>query len=265
MKRLLSLVPLILGGVLVFAQSARDSLLRIWQDPEVADSFRMEAFHKLIVDHYVFPYPDSAIDMANALLIFAENSDNHHFIGEAYNVKAWAHLNKMETNQALEYNKIGLKIAEKYRDSIVMSKCLNDLGISYLNMGKVTEAYKSFNRSLKISEALDLKMYVVHCYGNIGNIFSQMGDWKMAEKYYLRQIELNEEIQDEQNGVTSRGNLGYGIFEFGRLCKGRTILLRSNFISRRRGIQIGLRDRKLEYGGIFIGEERLGHCTDLCR
>ncbi len=210
---------LVICGTTAGAQTDPDSLRNVWNDESLADTSRMNALRKLIFDHYVFPNPDSSIILSNELLDWAGEAGQRKFEAEAHNALAVGYSKKGDDQSAIENNQMGLEIAAEISDSLVLGKCISDLGVSYLNMGRVLDAYNAFQKGRTINKAIGNKLYESYNIGNLGNVYYNLGEFERAKEMYLEHLEINRTLNDKQATAAAAGNLGDVYKELGDTAK----------------------------------------------
>jgi class 3 adenylate cyclase len=208
LKRFISLICFSFIAILLIAKSSPDSLRKIWNNNLTSDTDRLKSLHLLILDHYIFPDPDSAIILGQVMLEFSKGKKIKSMQARAFNVIAWGAQNKGEYEKSLSFNKTGLKLAEESNDSVVIGMCLSDMGTSLLVMGEFINAYKCLLNALKINRAMKNKIYESYTLCNIGNVFLSLGEVDKAEYFYLEQLKLNDSLADKQSIAAAVSNLG---------------------------------------------------------
>lgn len=185
-----------------------DSLIEVWENKSLPDSSRLQARYEFIKEQYAFTNPDTAFVLGTDLLESARASEIKHYEALVNNLVALALTNKGEFAEALEYNQMGLEIAESINDSLVIGMCISDMGNTYLQFGDQVKAYQSFQRGLAINRAIGNKLFESYNVGNIGNIYMNLGNWDKAENYFMEALELSKDLGDLQPIAANTTNLG---------------------------------------------------------
>ncbi|MBK8498346.1 MAG: tetratricopeptide repeat protein [Flavobacteriales bacterium] len=190
------------------AQPNLDSLYAVWKDPQRPDSVRAGAYSNYVWDGYLFSKPDTAFQMAEALIAYGEAHDLPRVVADAYNVQGTALTLQSNFARAIRYYENSIAIAEKagYKQEIATS--LGNIGRVYNVQGNYPEALDHFQRSLALYEELGNKRNAAVVCNNLGSIYFDQGDPTRAEAYFQRGLALSKEMGDKFGQAMSLSNLG---------------------------------------------------------
>ncbi len=195
------------GKLLTVAQQTYlDSLFSVWQDETQSDTTRGWAYYEYIWEGFLFSNPDSAIVLAQTLIIFGEQ--HKHLKGNAYGLIGLANRVKGDYVKALENYELSIKIEEEIGYKRGVSAALGNIGNVYVELGEYSKALEYHERSLKMSEEIGDKEIIANSIGNIGNIYYYQGDYPKALDYYQRSFKIIQENGDKRGIATALGNIG---------------------------------------------------------
>lgn len=136
---------------------------------------------------------DSAIYFYNKALNIADNKADTTYSSILYQLSL-AHLNKGETQKALEYAMIALEIDNELKDTISIAATLNTVALIYQNSGVFEKALDFQLESIKLSEATNRKEDIANGYYNLGNIYKKFDKANDALGYFEQSKELFTEL-----------------------------------------------------------------------
>ena len=144
-----------------------------------------------------------------AMKIREENNDLKGVARLIYN-KGLVYFNESDYARANDNNRKAYEVFEKAKDSFLMAKMLNSIGINHMYLSQYPEAIKSYLDAKRIYEDLGLtedRQYA-SILSNIGLLYARLAKFKEAETYQ-KQALLFFEKSDFQEGVANAlTNLG---------------------------------------------------------
>ncbi|MGP1992805.1 tetratricopeptide repeat-containing sensor histidine kinase [Zobellia laminariae] len=144
-----------------------------------------------------------------AMIIREENNDLKGVARLIYN-KGLVYFNESDYARANDNNRKAYEVFEKAKDSFLMAKMLNSIGINHMYLSQYPEAIKSYLDAKRIYEDLGLtedRQYA-SILSNIGLLYARLEKFKEA-KTYQKQALLFFEKSDFQEGVANAlTNLG---------------------------------------------------------
>lgn len=144
-----------------------------------------------------------------AMKIREENNDLKGVARLIYN-KGLVYFNESDYARANDNNRKAYEVFEQAKDSFLMAKMLNSIGINYMYLSKYPEAIKSYLDAKRIYEDLGLteNRQYASILSNIGLLYARLEKFKESEKYQ-KQALLFFEKSDFQEGVANAlTNLG---------------------------------------------------------
>jgi len=205
--RIFSILLLIICSS-VSAQTQLDSLYAVWQDKTQADSTRTKAYKNYIWNGFLYSNPDTAIVLAQTLLIYGEQHKYPKAKSMAYNLMGVYSRNKGDYPKALEYYQRSLKINQEIEDKKGSAPVISNIGNIYYNQGDYPKALEYYQRGLRIYQEIGEKKGNAHVIGNIGSLYHNQGDYPKALEYYLRSLKINQEIGNNKGIAFTMGSIG---------------------------------------------------------
>lgn len=140
MNRLIILAALLLSSCFLKAQINLDSLYAIWEDETQTDSVRILAYNDYIWDGFLISDPDSAIILAEALMLFGQQNQSAKAKSIAFRLKGEIYFDKRKYSKALDYYERSLKIQEESGDKKGIGRSLSYIGNVY-NANAITQKH----------------------------------------------------------------------------------------------------------------------------
>lgn len=112
-------------------------------------------------------------------------------LAKCYNRKGISARIAFDYTNSVLYHKRALNYLNSSTDSILISKCLLNLGVTYRKLNLEKEAFEYYFKALKVSEKIDDKIGVTISLNGIGNVFLNTEQYEKA-LYYLKKALLVE-------------------------------------------------------------------------
>ena len=194
MKKILTILLLIILSLTATAQVNLDSLWNVWNDNTQADTSRLKAMKQIAWDAYLFTQPDSAFYFAQLQYDFAKAVNNKKYIASALHTQGVSFYFRGDYPKALDYYTKSLKIREELEDKKGIARSLGNIGIIYHDQGDYPKAIDYYTKSLKTFEELEDKKGIASSLNNIGVIYDDQGDYPKAIEYYTKSLKIDEEL-----------------------------------------------------------------------
>jgi tetratricopeptide (TPR) repeat protein len=242
---LVVMLVLILGPA--NAQSKKDSLWKVWNDPAAMDSNRLKAIQALTWPMLNVNL-DSAFKLANKQLEFAKRKGDRKWIAKAYyNIATHYYLKGDYVNSLsfyqrsleirkeigdlkgeaaiygnfgliygqqgnrvkdLEYQLKSLAINERIRDTSNLTSNYNNIAAIYQQKNDSIKALEYYNQALRIHELKNEKSFIAIIYNNIGNLYRHYELYDKALFYLNKSLEVRTELNDILGMAINYVNLG---------------------------------------------------------
>jgi len=167
-----------------------DSALTLWQETKKITEIGQNKYAKSSSEHHSFKQ---------------SYSDCLSCLGVIFDIKG-------ETNKALQYYLMGLKIDKEIGDKSRISNSLNNVAYLYKNQGNIPSALWYNNQSLQIREEIGDKEGIAFSLNNLGSIYEYQGNIDQAHDYYIRSLKIREEIKNKEGVAECLSNIG-GIYQ----------------------------------------------------
>ncbi len=201
------LLVLLLVASNLQAQTDLDVAFATWKNPSKSNAQRSEAYLDYIWDGYVYSNPDSAIILAEDLLLFAKKTKDRRITELAYNVQGVAYYVKGDNTRALERWNRSLKIATEIKHKSGISSSLTNIGNIYADEAQHDKALSYYKRGLVINKELDNKNGMAQSLSNIGSVYFAKKDYPKAREYFLEGSAIEEKSKYGVSNI-SLSNLG---------------------------------------------------------
>ncbi|HAS45514.1 MAG TPA: hypothetical protein DCS93_33830 [Microscillaceae bacterium] len=170
-------------------------------------------------------------DFKQAKTFFRQNLDNAQKggykagIGRAYNglgiVNAYL---KAEHSTVLDYFHKSLKIAEQIKDSVLLAKCYNNIGLTYRELNNNVTALKYQQKSIGINEKIGRIRHLSKNYNNIGVIYYHQKNYAKAIAYYEKSLTISRQSGKIHDIAGDYHNIGSAYKEQGNYEKALTYI-----------------------------------------
>ena len=207
-------ILLLVGGYPIFAQSALDSL-ETKLAAESNDSVRFLLLIKLSSESEFYDY-SKARKYADDATLLADKLDAPWAKGKLFFRLAFLEAMEGDFAEALKYDLQGFKLHTETKDSLQLSRTLNDLGTDYRDLGEydeayyyLTEGYRIASKHHKIPQHDDSIVMAIALH-NIGTVFTELGQFDIARDHLNASFKLF-------NKFNYSGGTPYAFDELGEL------------------------------------------------
>lgn len=190
-----------------YAQSKKDSLWRVWNDPRQADTSRLKAI-QAITWPMLNVNLDSVYLLASAQLKFAEERNSRKWIAKAlYNIATYYYY-KGDYVNSLNYYQKSLDIRKEIGDLKGEAAIYGNFGLIYSAQGNSVKDLEYQLKSLAINERLKDTSGMTSNFNNLANIYHEQEDSTNALDYYNRTLRMFEATHDERGIALIYNNIG---------------------------------------------------------
>ena len=113
-----------------------------------------------------------------------------------------------DSQKALDYHNLQLKIAKEIGDKAVKGRAYLNLGNDFQNLGDFKKSINYHKLALKLAEEAEDKVGQGNAYGDLGVAFFSLGDFKKAEHYHNLHLNIAKETGDKVGEGRAYANLG---------------------------------------------------------
>lgn len=232
------------------ANTVRDSLNKIWEQPGNPDTIRLKALNDMILDHYMNKIPDSAFYYIQQSQKFAAAHGLPEYVAKALKMMGSFYLSRSKWSNALDYFEQARHIYEEQRDTLGIAAITNSIGLAQARLGHLEIAAEKYFVALKLFERLKNREGIIKVNNNIAGIYKQLKRDEEAISYYRKVLAMLETDGNKRNIAIVLLNIGGILNEIpGREKEGLSYLLRADSLC----VQIG--DMEMRSTGLlYIGE-----------
>lgn len=188
--------------------SNADSLLTVWNNPNLEDTVRTDAYQSYIVQYYLYNNPDSAFILSQNYYDFAKKKRLKGRMSTALNIQGISKYFVNDYETALScYNRC-LKQRINSGNKKGVASVLNNIGNIYFDQADYVNALKYFIQSLKIEEGLHNDEGIASSLNNIGLIYKEQQDYDLALHYYNRSLKMQIKLDNKMGESHALNNIG---------------------------------------------------------
>lgn len=139
---------------------------------------------------------NNSVNHAMNALNIAEKMKDSHLISSSYNTIGILYLNLGNIQKSKQYHLKALAIREQDKDSVAIAISLNNLGIIYRDLGDYDKALSYYYKALGIAKDHGNSEDISFLYNDIGAAYSKSGNVDSGEIYLKRSIDIRESTGD---------------------------------------------------------------------
>ena len=187
-------ILLLVGSYPMFGQSSLDSL-ETKLAAESNDSSRFLLLLKLSRESEFYDYSKARKYASDATLL-SDELDAPWAKGKLYFRLAFLEAMEGDFSDALKYDLQGFKLHTETKDSLQLSRTLNDLGTDYRDLGEYDEAYYYLTEGYRIASKHhkiphhDDSIVMAIALHNIGTVFTELGQFDIARDHLNASFKL---------------------------------------------------------------------------
>ena len=185
-----------------------DSLLKVWNNKQLADTTRIKAIKQLSWECYAFTNTDTAEIYARMGYALAKQKNNTKYMSVMLNTLGSVYALKGEFGESIKLYHEALAIQQKTNDHYGVAKTYNNIGYIYRNQNNFTAALDYQLKSIAMQEKYNLKDFKLITLVNIGITYQELNDYNLAIKYYLKGLKIAEEAKDAVQITDIQNNIG---------------------------------------------------------
>ena len=138
-----------------------------------------------------------------AIAIYEEKSNKKRIARLIYN-KGLVYFNHSDYKRANDCNREAYEVFEKEKDSFLMAKMLNSIGINHMSLTEYPEALSAYHKAILLYEKLNKKedLEYASIHGNIGLLYARLKKPMLALEYQNKALKLFKKV-DFQTGVAN--------------------------------------------------------------
>ncbi len=129
-------------------------------------------------------------------------------LGESYDRRGLVARYNNDFSKSVTYHKRALNYLNKASDTLLIIKCLNNLGVSYRKLNLEKEAFQYYFQALDLSEKIKHERSITIALNGIGNVFIETKEYDKA-LYYFKKVYAfdlkNENIKGQEYSLSNIG------------------------------------------------------------
>jgi len=98
-------------------------------------------------------------------------------LGESYDRKGYIARKNSDFTNSIAFHKRALNYLDKASDTLLIIKCLNNLGVTYRKLNLEQEAFDFYFQALDLSEKIKHEKSIAIALNGIGNVFIDTEDY----------------------------------------------------------------------------------------
>ena len=170
------------------SQEKVDNLISLYKQ-----SIRQKEINKDIIEN--------ALDVSKSLYYIKG-------IGICYVRKGLTARYQQDYSSSITNHKRALSYLSQTSDTLLIIKCLNNLGVTYRKVNLEKEAFNHYFKALKLSEKINSKRSQSIALNGIGNVFIDTEQYNKALYYLRKAILLEKELKNNKGQEYGYANLG---------------------------------------------------------
>ncbi len=239
------------ASTVVNAQVNLDSLWGVWQNPNVADSSRVDALTIVISKRYLREKPDSAYLLAGDGINLLDKQSEYKRLSSLHHYQGLSFAYRRMDDEALPLFEKAVQFAKMANDDRTVARSLNSVGSCHFNLSDFQASLDYYALALELSRKIGDKKIESTCLSNLANSFLKLGNYSESAKVAEQAVLIREILNDVQNLPGSLGNLGNAYFQLGDIEKAISAYNRMIEISTTTGNQGSLANGLNSLGTMF--------------
>lgn len=165
-----------------------DSLIKLLQE-STSDTQKLRIYYE-VTDHLAGTDPHAAMKYAREMEDFAVLSKERKHLGLAWYQIANNYDFVQSYPEAMEYYYKALEILEEYKDTAMLQRCYNHIGILYSYQKNYEEALKYFKKVGALVEKSGNERSIGQCYNNIGVTYKNLNRKDLALEFGKKALDI---------------------------------------------------------------------------
>ncbi len=210
------LIGLFLFLILPFggeASTKRDSLRKVWEEPERVDSVRLKALNELAWA-WLRRSPDSAREWCRKGIGSSIAHSDPRSMAVLTNTLGATFYYQSRYDSALKAYKRSVRIFRERTDTskkqaiIGLASALNNIALIQEEQGNLPQALENFQRSLDLRERAKDSSAIGSSYLNMGELYFERSAIGKAHDLYKKALEIYRELEEQEGVIKAQNNLG---------------------------------------------------------
>lgn len=129
-------------------------------------------------------------------------------LGESYDRKGYVARKNSDFTNSIAFHKRALNYLNKTSDTLLIIKCLNNLGVTYRKLNLEKEAFDFYFQALDLSEIITHEKSIAIALNGIGNVFIDTEEYDKALHYFKRVYKLDLKKENIKGQEYTLSNIG---------------------------------------------------------
>ncbi|MCB0478775.1 MAG: tetratricopeptide repeat protein [Crocinitomicaceae bacterium] len=211
----LTVIFLLLLSLKSFGNGELDSLVKVWNDPSVADTNRIKTMRLIVWNYYMYDNPDTAIVLSNKILDLAKKIDHQIFIGNGHSMIGVALSLKGDFFKSNEEFFQAKEIFEKEGYKLGLAAQYLNLGVNFKAFGDYPTSVDNFLKASKIYRELGNKEGETNSQNNVATVYMAQGDYQRALNLFESSLQTYKEMGDERGQAMVMTNIAMNYHHMG--------------------------------------------------
>ncbi len=203
---------------------------------------------------YCFINTDKALQFGSLELKLATEAGDSASIGMAWNDLAAAYISRGEFQTSLVLNQKALGVRQRLGDSLKVAASLGRIGHAFFEIGELDQALSAFIRAVKIYETNNQPVYLSMLLNNIGSVHQRQGNEPKAIEYFEQAIEVAKNSGNHGNMIAAKTNLGSIYYHHGDFTKYKNLLLELVELIEATGVREHLATITMNLGATYLAQ-----------
>ncbi len=188
------------------AQKGIDSLRNKLRE-ELNDSLRIKTLIAISTEYqYIdlkksFEECERAVQLSETINSLWGKSQSYRWLASLYSLSG-------DFTTSAKYNNLSLGSSFELKDSLLMSRGYNNLGLNYYNFGKYDEAYFYYTQSYRLSSLIKDSLGMAVSLNNIASVFKELGQYANALNYLRLTQEISDDVHDFEGEAYNYDEIG---------------------------------------------------------
>jgi DNA-binding CsgD family transcriptional regulator len=124
--------------------------------------------------------------------------DDKKLLVSYYNLSGLC-VNKNDIENGLKYTNRAYKLATEIKDTLMIIRASNNLGVLNKRQGKIAEALQYYDQSIKLSKLTDFNAGLSASLTNKGIIYADQEKWDVSKRCFLEAFKLNVGVKNKSD------------------------------------------------------------------
>jgi signal transduction histidine kinase len=152
--------------------------------------------------------PQQALEYGKNAIEIAEEAGNQVQVAEALRHVGVVYWQLGSFNMAMDFLQESNIIFQNEGNPVGIARTFSNIGLVFWEQGHSEKALENYFQALRILEDMDDKTVLAPVLNNIGLVYQGQKDYDLAEDFHLRSLAIKREMNDEKGIAFSLNNLG---------------------------------------------------------